>query len=239
MNWLRPDERIRINSNWNLQPDGKRIFTKGVTNDRKTLKNKRFQRIVTRKFQGASGLPIDLINMADQAYDELNKVRKTLSDPDTRFNISKFTMALRKDISDHLKSIPYDDKSEKHKLELVAYNDFLYHYYFNKGDKLKLTKEASERLAESLERQRHSLNKERKSKVEQDRAEKILIQAELESYAHEIIQKWCVTIKNYRTMYRGILPAVPIEASSLCSAMNSSVAAPATMGGRTRKMRRH
>jgi hypothetical protein len=145
MSWFRGDEGVRINSNWIERLDGPRIFSKGVNNASKTVKNARFKRIVSRKFQGTAGLPIDLINMVAQAYEELNKVRRTLrrGDVDTGLNIFNFIRAIRKNIDDHLKSIPYDAESEKHKNELLAYNDFLYHYYYNKGD--KLTPDESER----------------------------------------------------------------------------------------------
>jgi hypothetical protein len=148
MSWFRGNEGVRINSNWIERPDGTagpRIFSKGVNNASKTVKNARFKRIVSRKFQGVDGMPIELINMAAQAYEELNKARRTLrrGDVDTGLNIFNFIRAIRKNVDDHLKSISYDDKSEKHKNELLAYNDFLYHYYYNKGD--KLTADESER----------------------------------------------------------------------------------------------
>ena len=244
MSWFRGDEGVRINSNWIERPDGTggRIFSKGVNNASKTVKNTRFKRIVSRKFQGTGGLPIDLINMVAQAYEELNKARRSLrrGDVDIGIKIVHFMRGIRKNVDGHLKSIPYDDKSEKHKNELLAYNDFLYDYYYNKGDKLTLTEEASARV----EAHQSRLIKEGKTKVQLATATKELIDAELANYAQHIIQKWCVTITNYRKMYHTALPSMSPEASLLCAAFdapNGRIAAPVAPpgGSRTRKMRRH
>ena len=218
---FRGAEGERINSNWTLQPDGTRQFTAGVTDARKTRKNARFLRIVRRKFKDEN-LPVDLINMAGLAYEDLSKAHRTIRDPKTRSEITKFMISIRKDISRHLQSISYKPDEEKHKNEFEAYNDFLFHYYYDKYDKIPAI-----------------------GRTNADRAEQ-------ERQANRILLTWCLTIQKYRASYHQLQTADSMKAFSLCNeilekaanndAAASAAAAASASGGdrsrRTRKMKR-
>lgn len=261
---LYPD-REPINGNW-VSPrvrTGEGSFTKGVTNDRKSRKNARFQRIVSRKFtRREDKKPIELIIMVEHAYTELSAARNTVSDQPTKRNIKNFMQALRNDIRTHLESIHYSADDEKHKSELIAYNDFLYTFYINKADGVMLTEIELADIEEVM--QRRILDRPAGATPLQlrqlDRDDKILRETKTnearQRVAQDIIRVWCIQVRNYRAENPRVFLGIPYSAATLalCSRtlnMLPEVGEPAAAasipaagsggpagGSRTRKMKR-
>jgi hypothetical protein len=252
-----------INKNWSNHGSSRvGNFSEGVTEARKSRKNARFQGFRTRKFRGSDVKPIELINMATHAYGELSKARKTIHDPSMRLKIKDFMQALRKDIRTHLEVIHYRADEEKHKSELIAYNDFLYTYYLGKDDNVVLTQtELDTIMAETAARSVGRTPAERSRFLVADKEfTRTRIEETRQRIAREIITVWCIQVSSYRKENPHIFLEIPHSAATLalCSdiltnlpppaavanaAVNAAVnaAAPAASsvaGGRSRKMKR-
>jgi hypothetical protein len=194
--------------------------------------------------------------MANHAYGELSKARKTIHDVTMRLKIKDFMQALRKDIRTHLEVIHYRADEEKHKSELIAYNDFLYTYYLSKDDNVVLTQtEFDEIMAETAARSVGRTPAERSRFMAADKEfTRTRIEETRQRIAREIITVWCIQVSSYRKENPHVFLEIPHSAATLalCSDILTNLPPPAAVaanaaappaassvaGGRSRKMKR-